>query len=873
MQMRLFAWLLMCIAFCACGDRTAIAQRSASMKAHDSTAEKLAWSTDAVVQRFVAVHGRRALVMGYPRSGLEVWAYPLQLVSGYQVSFIPRPGTNALDGLSLLRRIEYRPEEVIRTYVGPDFVVRERIFVPMDEPGAILSYEVQGKSDIDLKVQFQPVLNLMWPAALGGQDTAWDPGVHGYLIQEPLHGFSAVIASSQTVEHDEIVNRTIQPTTQKTLVIRPKLDSHGRKIARVFVGFDPPGAAPANGVLARLRNHAEQLYAEQADHYSDLLSKTMQIDTPDENVNRALAWSVVALDQAWVCNPSLGCGEVAGYGPSRGERRPQYAWFFAGDGLVATEALVAAGEFERARAELAFIAKYQDKKTGMIWHEISQGIDIEDWKRHYPYMFVHVDITFEYLRGFADYVKASGDEAFLKEQWTGVQAAYSYCQSTLDSSTGLPQIPAGREGANEQDRMRDDIGLSSSWVSAAEAYAEMAQRLGETQEATKAAQAAGAARKAIAALDWDASHRYWLQGHNASGAPIDSQRPRPTELLSQHVFTDEQNGDILDALASPDFQTDWGVRSMSAASTEFDPNSYAKGSVSALGTSSVSLAFWNSHRGVIAQQIWDGLLPWHTLDSEGHIHEVAAGDFYHPEMESVPEQTWSSAGFYSATVHGLLGLKVNAAQHHLTFAPHVPPEWSYVTIDNVRVGGSVLKLHLTSSQDHMELTIENRGPAVSIEFRPEVPIGAADETASVEAVQSKLSHLRTSVDHNAQDEHVLTAFVAEKGSTRCRIRFRGGVQVSVPHPELRIGNPSRGLRLVNVSLKGQTLTVTAYVKQAGDAFFNVRSKWQLIDSIGAEVESLEPDLNRIAFKIPSGAIPSAEGGYVKLSAELRFANR
>ena len=109
--------------------------------------------------------------------------------------------------------------------------------------------------------------------------------------------------------------------------------------------------------------------------------------------------------------------------------------------------------------------------------------------------------------------------------------------------------------------------------------------------------------------------------------------------------THEQNGDILDALASPDFQTDWGVRSMSAASTEFDPNSYAKGSVSALGTSSVSLAFWNSHRSVIAQQIWDGLLPWHTLDSEGHIHEVAAGDFYHPEMESVPEQTWSSAGF------------------------------------------------------------------------------------------------------------------------------------------------------------------------------------------------------------------------------------
>ena len=215
MQTRLFARVLMCVVLRACVDRTTVAQQATSMEGHGDAAEKLTWSTDAVEQRFVAVHGRRALVMGYPQSGLEVWAYPLQLVSGYQVSFIPRPGTEALEGLSLLRRIEYRPEEVVRTYVGPDFVVREKIFVPLSEPGAILSYEVQGKSDVDLKVRFQPVLNLMWPAALGGQDTAWDDGVHGYVIREPLHGFSAVIASPQTVEHDVIVNRTIQSTTQK----------------------------------------------------------------------------------------------------------------------------------------------------------------------------------------------------------------------------------------------------------------------------------------------------------------------------------------------------------------------------------------------------------------------------------------------------------------------------------------------------------------------------------------------------------------------------------------------------------------------------------------------------------------------------------
>lgn len=873
MQMRsLFASVFMCVGFCACADRIAAAQQVIPTEGHGNVPQNLAWSTDAVAQRFVAAHGRQALVMGYPRSGLEIWAYPLQLVSDYQISFIPRPGTFTLDGLTLLRRIEYRPEEVIRTYVGPDFVVRERIFVPLNEPGAILSYEVQGKSDVDIKVQFQPELNLMWPAALGGQHTEWDDGVHGYVIREPLHGFSAVIASQQTVEHDVIVNRTIPLTTLKALIIRPHADSSGRTMAQVFVGYDPPGVVPAGGVIARLQVHAEQLHAEQAAHYSDLLSNSMQIDTPDDDVNRALVWSLIALDQAWVCNPSLGCGEIAGYGPSRGERRPQYAWFFAGDGLVATEALVAAGQFERTRQELAFIAKYQDKRTGTIWHEISQGVDIENWKRDYPYMFVHVDITFEYLRVVADYVKTSGDEDFLKKQWPSIQAAYRYCESLVDPSTNLPRIPAGREGANEQDRMRDDIGLSSSWVSAAEAYAEMAQRMGETREVAPATRAAAAARKAIAALDWDAVHHYWLEGHNADGAPIYSKRPRPTALLLQHVFTEEQNGEVLDGLATPDFQADWGVRSMSATSAEFDPNSYSKGSVSALGTSSVAQAFWNLHRSVAAQQIWDGLLPWNTLDSEGHIHEVAAGDFYHPQIESVPEQTWSSAGFYSATVQGLLGLQVDAMEHRLIFTPHLPPEWDYVNVDRVRVGESVLNLRLKRSQDHIELAVENSGPTVSIDFRPEIPLGASEVNAFVEAPK-KASRLHASAERNAQDEHVAMAFTAEKGSTRCRISFHGGVQVFAPRTELRIGDPGRELRMVGVSLNGKTLSVTAYLKEAGEAVFNVRSEWKLKDATGATLESHEGNLYRMVLQMPRDALPSCDGSYVKINAELSFANR
>ena len=82
------------------------------------------------------------------------------------------------------------------------------------------------------------------------------------------------------------------------------------------------------------------------------IAGTLRIETPDHALNQQLAWAQIALDQAWVCNEVLGCGLVAGYGPSRDARRPQYAWFFAGDSLIAVDALVSSGDYERARQAL-----------------------------------------------------------------------------------------------------------------------------------------------------------------------------------------------------------------------------------------------------------------------------------------------------------------------------------------------------------------------------------------------------------------------------------------------------------------------------------------------------------------------------------------
>jgi glycogen debranching enzyme len=824
----------------------------------------LAWKTDAAEpQRFVAVHGREAAIFGYPGKGLEIWAYPLQILSGYRLSFHEQGSVEPIAGRQILRRVEYFPTRVVRIYVGPDFVVRETLFVPLRQPGVIVHYRVEGHAGVSIVVHFEPSLNLMWPGALGGQSTEWSAAVSGYVEQEPLYGYSATIASPEAVAHDTFDNPAIALHAGMALVLRPRLTADGNGSARLYVGLDAPHAARPATVRLLESDHA-QLQMQARRHDREWLASSLRIETPDAEINRALAWAGLALDQAWVCNPQLGCGEAAGYGPSRPGRRPQYDWFFAGDGLVAVDGLVAAGDYDRAREELAFITKYQNPRNGMIWHELSQSAGLIDWRHKYPYMYVHVDTTFQYLAGVAAYAEASGDQEFVRAHWQNLAAAYRYCRSLISPSTHLPRIPAGKEGENEQVRMRDDIALSSAWVSAADSFARLAAMAGHASQAAGARQAAAGARAAIAARDWDAARHYWLQGHTAAGQPVFSQRARPSGILLQHVFSPRQTDEALDQLDSPVFLTDWGIRSMAAGSPGFDPDSYAGGSVSALGTADVAETFWREHRPLSAWELWYSLLAWNTLDSQGHLHEVLAGDYFHPEVQSVPEQTWSSAGYLSAAVHGLLGIAVHAAAHRLTFAPRLPASWQRLSLAHLKVGASTLQLRMTAGEQGIELHVENTGAPVTIAFRPEVPLGAAITSATVNGLSTGVSTKRF-----PQEEDADVQFQAGQGITTCRIAYRGGVTLSPEWKQPSIGGQSRNLRIAGATLSRHELHIAAYVRDAGPETILLRTPWKPQAAPGVTLKDAGPDLYRLHLQ-ERPPDTRAGGGYHKREVSIRL---
>src|SRR5438270_10470041 len=73
-----------------------------------------AWSTTLTQpNRYISAHGTRGFAGGYSEDGLEFWSFPLQLVSGYHLSFV-LPKAPSLSAITMLTSVEFDPFGVTR---------------------------------------------------------------------------------------------------------------------------------------------------------------------------------------------------------------------------------------------------------------------------------------------------------------------------------------------------------------------------------------------------------------------------------------------------------------------------------------------------------------------------------------------------------------------------------------------------------------------------------------------------------------------------------------------------------------------------------------------------------------------------------------
>src|SRR5512138_3829428 len=124
---------------------------------------------------------------------------------------------------------------------------------------------------------------------------AWDAAASGYLLSEPLHRYSAVVSSPNIVARDETPNATRAVSDSRSVAFTIRSDSE--RTATVVIAAGVSGEDPVP-IAKRLLSDRSALESSAARHYEDVLTHAVQIQTPDPEVNRALTWAQLALEQA-----------------------------------------------------------------------------------------------------------------------------------------------------------------------------------------------------------------------------------------------------------------------------------------------------------------------------------------------------------------------------------------------------------------------------------------------------------------------------------------------------------------------------------------------------------------------------------------------
>ena len=775
---------------------------------------------------YVSAIGRRAALIGTETGSFEAWTWPIKLLHGFELAFSTPLSDEPIPAQDVARRVEISPAGVTIVYSHPAFTVTERLFAPMDEPALVAVLEVDAVRPIEIIARFRPDLQFAWPAALGGQYVFWDAAERAFVLSESRRAVNGFVGSpGATWATNNPSHRLAETPSELHIAVgdqgsvpMPKpgepagrlTEVHAAGIPIVMVGAVAPRDT-VRAIYRRVLGHVAELYAARVAHAQGVLDSTIALHSPDSLLNLAVRWAGLNLDEALTCNPDLGCGLVAGLGPSGAtSTRPGFAWFFGGDAAINSFAMSSIGLWSEARDGLAFLAKYQGTappNLGKIPHEISQGAAHIRWFEDYPYAFYHGDTTPFWILALAEYWRASGDSATIRRLYPNLRRAYDWAKGTDGDGDGLMDNARAGAGAIEvgdlQLGLQSDIYMSAVWVKALEVFPQIAAFAGDRPAAAEARRLHDRALASLRDKLWlPAAGRYAFA--LLDGGTLSSQLTVwPATGLAFGLFDEARGQATAASLAGAGITTDWGARTLAPSSPLFDPLHYNNGTVWPFVTGFDALGLYRYHNPTMGLAATVAVARTAFLWGRGANPEVFSGGSYEPLETAVPQQFFATSMLLTPLVRGLIGWEGDAPRDRVRLAPHLPAVWDTVSIERLPVGsGRYTVSFVKTDSTFVADIVRTAGSGVdTLVFEPALPLGSV-----VHLVQVNGRAERCETEATGADLHLGCRFPLGD-HLHVSVHHAPGWEIVLPPPMPLRGDRSRGLKLVSQRLVGDTLTL------------------------------------------------------------------
>ena len=770
------------------------------------------------------VAGERGAIFGQQDGSCEIWAFPVKVLERLQITARVDDYQVPINMNAQASTIKVSPDHTTIIYSHAAIVIQQHMFAPRTDgdgsAAALVIFDIQSTRPATLTFRFEPVLAPEWPAPDFGRPTAsWskigDGG--GFLLETASPQLSAIVAMPRAVPAilPPIQERPAALPLELQLRYDPAADKDFVFPLLVAVSYNR-STTPAETAKTLVREviglngQAAQLYAKTHDYYAHFFDDRLTIDTPDPVFNRALRWAELAIDQSRVLlNGETGL--VAGWYSSGASARPGYGWFFGRDTLWSVFAIDAYGDFPLARKALEFLMRRQ-RADGKIMHEYSQTAGLVDWGK-FPYWYASADSTPLLVMAMADYIRTSGDLAFLKDHWESVKKAYAFTRShdadhdgVYDNSEGTGWVESWKPKMPDQ-----EIYLAALDQQSAEAIAELAQLMDEGELSAQALAQAGLIRNRL--NDYRQQDGFYAFSKFTNGSYDSSATIFPSVAWWTGRLTLPNADAMLSRWASHEFASDWGLRSLSIESSLFDPLSYHQGTVWPLFTGWAAMAeYKGAHPLAGYQQLMSSVnLTW--AQDPGGITELLSGKFNEPLSRSSSRQMWSSAMVLSVTAKGMLGIETDALHHYLRVTPALPAAWDLVDVRHVPFGNGRIDLRMRRNKGELLIdAISDRSQtlclssvALSGQECHQAEASSHSATIRLEPVEIGLV-IRAPIPGSQTQQMKMLAESYSKNSLALMLEAPGG---SIQEAFLRFNQPEKlNLQVTGASVQGNVLRIT-----------------------------------------------------------------
>jgi glycogen debranching enzyme len=665
------------------------------------------------------VAGPRGVLVGQQQGELEAWLLPVKLFSHLtveaQVEGYPVP----IDLNQQAREIEVRPESTTITYSHIAVVVRQTMFAADEMPagtGAVILFQVDSPHAVDLTVRLTPEMREMWPklsSVAPGVEWVAQGGSGYYLLHTDVADLTGAIAIPGAVSgilapyqerpqfHPLEFKLHVAPTDRAKQF--PLLMAVGRTKAA-------SSSVALLEALTALNVGLPALYAKNVDAWRKREAERTAVETPDEKVNAAFSWAETSIEQLRADSSRGDRALVAGYFASGDSARPGFGWFFGRDALFTLYAVNGFGDFALSQSEFEFLIK-RERADGKIMHEYSQTADEMDWAA-LPYEYAAADSTPLFLTALLDYVKASGDVGFLKQNRDAVLKAWEFetthdadGDGIYDNAQGTGWVESWPPGMPKQ-----EIYLASMDEQASRAMGELGALLGEDSVAATAKKRAETVHATLEREYYRPATGEYAFSWN--GGILDETRTMFPAIAWWNGGAGLEHKDAsLKAWASHAFATDWGQRDVASTEKYYDGMSYHQGSVWPLFTGWQALAEYRGGQPLAGYQSAMENVDLTTAQDVGAVTELLSGDYFEPFGRSTSHQLWSSAMVITPILRGMFGIEVDALNKTLHVMPKLPADWKSAAVRRVHVGDAVVDIVCLRSGRTMLVSMEQQSGA------------------------------------------------------------------------------------------------------------------------------------------------------------------